>query len=530
MTMTTERAVRRVATYERVSSEDQRERETIKTQTEELARSLARQPDIELVERFVDDGVSGTIPLAERPAGGRLMRDAAAGQFEELHVYKFDRLGRDADRPRPVVRALRSISASASSASSRASRTCSATTSRRWSPTTAAASSSGSRPPGMERAAREGRYTGGIVPFGYRVEGTKQMARLVPDTAPLWADRSAADVVRQIYHWLALEGWSCVRVAAELNALGVPTHYVRDGRQVKRGQRHERTQGVWRHGRIRNLVVNPVYKGELLFGRRIDQRSKRRRGHEVISAQIEPLVSPEVWQAAQDTLARNRTIARNVKHSYLLRGVIHCAACSLTYIGSQGREGVSWYRCGGRDEHRGPLDGKCRNPMLRGEAIEQAVWSDIEAWLRNPGDVLADLESEVEQESEAAIAAAELITLRRALDSLEAQRSRVLALRIRGHLTEGEADAELDRISGEQAALRSRVSALEAPRGLDVPESAHDLLDEVRRRLDAGLTDEQRQEIVRLLVAVRVEAVPAVEGRRPAARAIVEYRFPSPRV
>ena len=47
--MTIETEVRRVATYERVSSEDQRERETIKTQTEQLAISLARQPEIVLV-------------------------------------------------------------------------------------------------------------------------------------------------------------------------------------------------------------------------------------------------------------------------------------------------------------------------------------------------------------------------------------------------------------------------------------------------------------------------------------------------
>jgi hypothetical protein len=96
MSMAIETATRRVATYERVSSEDQRERETIRTQTDELARSLARDARVELIERYVDDGVSGMIPLAERPAGGRLMRDAAAGRFRELHVYKFDRLGRDA--------------------------------------------------------------------------------------------------------------------------------------------------------------------------------------------------------------------------------------------------------------------------------------------------------------------------------------------------------------------------------------------------------------------------------------------------
>ena len=94
--MTTEPALRRVAVYGRVSSEDQRERATIKTQTDELARVLDHVPGVERREPYLDDGVSGTIPLAERDAGGRLMRDAAAGRFDELHVYKFDRLGRDA--------------------------------------------------------------------------------------------------------------------------------------------------------------------------------------------------------------------------------------------------------------------------------------------------------------------------------------------------------------------------------------------------------------------------------------------------
>ena len=61
MTMVT--ATRRVATYERVSSEDQRERETIKTQTEALERRLAIEDSIELVERY------GT--LAERSDDSR---------------------------------------------------------------------------------------------------------------------------------------------------------------------------------------------------------------------------------------------------------------------------------------------------------------------------------------------------------------------------------------------------------------------------------------------------------------------------
>ena len=94
--MTAVAGVRRVATYERVSSEDQRDRETIKTQTDEIARHLVGQPGVELVSRYVDDGVSGTIPLADRPDGRRLLADAAAHRFEELWLYKVDRLGRDA--------------------------------------------------------------------------------------------------------------------------------------------------------------------------------------------------------------------------------------------------------------------------------------------------------------------------------------------------------------------------------------------------------------------------------------------------
>ena len=56
---------------------------------------------------------------------------------------------------------------------------------------------------GMNRAAKEGRYTGGIVPLGYSVSGDRGARRLVPDDSPMWADLSAADVVRRIYHHLA---------------------------------------------------------------------------------------------------------------------------------------------------------------------------------------------------------------------------------------------------------------------------------------------------------------------------------------
>jgi site-specific DNA recombinase len=514
--------IRRVAIYARVSSEDQAERGTIQTQLDELARWTASDPGDEVLPPYIDDGISGTIPLAERPAGGRLMRDARAGRFTELRVYKFDRLGRDAVdllisgrefegrsiRLRSLVEGepgllAFDIQAAVSDHARRELLRRSAD--------------------GMNRAAREGRFTGGIVAFGYVVPDRREAAHLVPDTEPLSStmEMSAADVVRQVYRRLAVDGWTCPRIADELNTLGVPTSYARADRTVKRGERRERTQALWRGGRIRNMVREPKYMGRLEYGRRT------KKAREVIPSSIEPLVSEDLWLAGQEMLERNGRVARNTRRHYLLKGVIRCGICGLTFVGSQGRPGATWYRCGGRQRDRGPLSGACPSAYLRGDEIERQVWADIERWLRDPGDLLAELESEHGGETGAAVAEADRITITSAIESLAAQHGRVLALAIRGHLTDADVDRELERIGRDGRDLEARLAAIDAAPTFTSGSDTGALLDDLRARLDAGLTDLQRQEIVRLLVKVTVLA-DAEAGGAASARAVVEYGFPKP--
>ena len=83
----------RVALLLRVSSEEQRERETIEIQREFL-QEYCRLYGLEVAQIYADDGVSGTIPLHERPEGRRLLEDAKVGKFTTLLVYRLDRLGR----------------------------------------------------------------------------------------------------------------------------------------------------------------------------------------------------------------------------------------------------------------------------------------------------------------------------------------------------------------------------------------------------------------------------------------------------
>jgi site-specific DNA recombinase len=230
---------------------------------------------------------------------------------------------------------------------------------------------------------------------------------------------------------------------------------------------------------------------------------------------------------AQATLAANRRIAKNTHRRYLMRGVIRRGICGLTYLGSRGRDDIGWYRCGGQLVERGPIRGRCWGQSIRADAIESVIWADIEHWLRVPGEVLEELDGRAEREAQGAVAVAESVTLASALEALERQRKQALALSIRGSMTDAELDAELSRIAVEKAALEARVAAMAAPQAPDVSEATIDLLGDLRTRLDAGLSDEQRREIVGLLARVVVHTETSGESGRKTARAAVEYRFPA---
>jgi site-specific DNA recombinase len=83
----------RVALYARVSTDEQAERGTIATQADFLRRYCDLY-DLPIADVYLDDGASGTLLLAERPEGRRLLADAAAGRFSGVLVYRVDRLGR----------------------------------------------------------------------------------------------------------------------------------------------------------------------------------------------------------------------------------------------------------------------------------------------------------------------------------------------------------------------------------------------------------------------------------------------------
>src|SRR5262245_6592279 len=234
-----------------------------------------------------------------------------------------------------------------------------------------------------------------LVKREYYVAGQKKQARLVLSELPLpGLPLSEADVVRMIYRMLAEEGVSCVKIAEHLNALGVPPAYTKDNRQIARkgpdGKRKQHTAGVWMYGRIRNLVVNPVYKGEHIYGR----RSQKPRA--LIPRVVPAIVDVDTWDRAQQTLQRNMLVAtRNALRRYLLRGLITCGVCSLRFCGTQtrrsGGKDDAYYICGGKIPSRGRIQGRCPSKMVRAMELEETVWRDILSFLHDPGPILTQL-------------------------------------------------------------------------------------------------------------------------------------------
>ena len=98
----------KTAVYMRVSTEEQREKQTIETQRVFAQRYCAAN-SIEVVEWYADARVRGTVRLDERPEGSRMLDDARRGKFQRLLLFKLDRLGREAVVTMTAVHELKKL-------------------------------------------------------------------------------------------------------------------------------------------------------------------------------------------------------------------------------------------------------------------------------------------------------------------------------------------------------------------------------------------------------------------------------------
>jgi len=81
--------MKRIAIYTRVSTDEQ----TTENQQQVLT-AWAQNAGGRIVAVFDDNGISGSVPLPDRPAGQALLQAATRREFDQLAVWSTDRLGR----------------------------------------------------------------------------------------------------------------------------------------------------------------------------------------------------------------------------------------------------------------------------------------------------------------------------------------------------------------------------------------------------------------------------------------------------
>ena len=215
---------------------------------------------------------------------------------------------------------------------------------------------------------------------------------------------------------------------------------------------------------------------------------------------------------------------RNSCHSYLLRSLIRCAVCGLSFCGTWTRG--PRYRCNGSMAHRGPFAGKCIGASIKGEHLEDVVWSDVSRFLLNPSDLVDELLAESNDIESRAVAEAERASLIDARSAAQHRRKRAIDLYTRGKLSEIEFDAIAADVERELKTLDERLAGLEpADDPLD-DAASEDVLAEIRQRLTGDLSDSERREIVQLLVRrITVHTTLPDRGRKQV-RVVIDYRFP----
>jgi hypothetical protein len=323
-----------------------------------------------------------------------------------------------------------------------------------------------------QRAA-EGVWLGGVVPYGYRKVGERKQGRIEPSDQPIASVErwSETKVVRRIYQ-MASEGKSCSVIAEFLNRIGVPPAYSRDGREVLRGKRKQRTSGLWRPSRIRNMLVNRTYMGVHDFGKReafYDQKHKKslkvRPREQWITRPCVALVTEDLWLRANAALHQNQIAAMaHAKNQYLLRGIIKCGQCGLNYIAAAATRPNGkrefYYRCGAVYRwDRGA--GKCLSPSIRGEDLEKAVWAQVAEFLAQPGLAIQQLEEKMLAEGNSDLRVADEIKDMEASLRQDAEaRQRVLQQFGAGLFNSAEIEVELGRLAIKTRDVGGRLAEL----------------------------------------------------------------------
>lgn len=252
---TTENSKRVYSLY-RVSTLGQVEKDDIPTQKQCCREFCQWQTGWKIVKEFSEKGVSGfKVSAKDRDAIQEIQRDALEGKFDILLVFMFDRLGRKDDETPFVVEWFVKNGIEVWSAMEGQQRFDTHVDKllnyiRYWQDSDESIKTSIRVKTRMEQLTQEGHYTGGGVPYGYRLEQQGRINKKNRSVFDLTVDETEAEIVKLIFQKYVVESYGAYRLCKYL---------VEQGVRERKGKNIPTTS-------INRMIKNRIYTGVICNG------------------------------------------------------------------------------------------------------------------------------------------------------------------------------------------------------------------------------------------------------------------------
>lgn len=260
-----------------------------------------------------EDGVSGfKVSANDRDKIQTLKQYAEQGKFDVLLVFMFDRIGRRAEETPFVVEwfvkhgiQVWSVNEGEQKIDSHVDRLTNYI--RFWQADGESQKTSMCTKAALDQMVQEGRFRGGIAPYGYRLVPSGVLNKRKHEVYKLEIDENEARVVRMMYDLCVGSGYGRFKVANFLSSMGIKTRYGKN----------------WHEATVGRILHSVLYIGILRNG---DTQSDIFPELQIIPTETFELAQKLMEERAADCNAL-RTMPLNTKGQSLLSGNVFCGHC-----------------------------------------------------------------------------------------------------------------------------------------------------------------------------------------------------------
>lgn len=371
-------ALKRVAAYARVSTDNDEQLSSYEAQVDYYTRHIQSNPAWEFVEVYTDEGISAT-STKKRDGFNRMIADALNGKIDLIITKSVSRFARNTVDTLTTVRQLKEKGVEVyfekeniytldskgellitimSSLAQEESRSISENVT--W---------------GQRKRFADGKVT---LPYGQFLGYEKG-----EDGLPKIVEREA-EIVRQIYR-MYLEGKTSTGIAKHLMDNGVPTP---SGKKK------------WQPSTIMSILQNEKYKGDAMLQKTftVDFLTKKKKLNEgeipqyYVENSHPAIVTQEVFDLVQHEIRKRKGVIGYKTGGSCFSGKIVCGECGSFY-GSKVWHSTSKYRrtiwqCNNKFKN----DRKCSTPHLYEDKIKEAFLGAFNSLIENKDEILQSYE------------------------------------------------------------------------------------------------------------------------------------------